>query len=101
MITFILLETNSSKLMDPIHVFYVPYMYIPKSCAFHGHERERFEVKFEVTENIEREAKGTSQWQALHIMALFMHRDARMAARTDFSVSDTQAHDFFFFLKIF
>ena len=60
-------------------------------------ERERFEVKFEVTENIEREAKGTSQWQALHIMALFMHRDARMAARTDFSVSDTQAHDFFFF----
>ena len=102
MITFILLETNSSKLMDPIHVFYVPYMYIPKSCAFPGHERERerererFEVKFEVTENIEREAKGTSQWQALHIMALFMHRDARMAARTDFSVSDTQAHDFFF-----
>ena len=64
-------------------------------------ERERFEVKFEVTENIEREAKGTSQWQALHIMALFMHRDARMAARTDFSVSDTQAHDFFFFFLNF
>ena len=69
-----------------------------KAVRFLGmRERERFEVKFEVTENIEREAKGTSQWQALHIMALFMHRDARMAARTDFSVSETQAHDFFFF----
>lgn len=34
-------------------------------------ERERFEVKLEVTENIEKEAKGTSQWQALHIKALF------------------------------
>ena len=83
--------------MDPIHVFYVPYMYIPKSCAFHGHERERFEVKFEVTQNIEgskgyEPMAGSAHYGSFHAWGCKNGCKSRLLDR-----SQTHKHMIFFF----